>query len=396
MIMMDSDTIRSSYELNNRNDYRLLNHAYAFNTWYNADKQDNFSEIVANETALLLSIDFHADINTIIATLIHKTVKDNNIDDLQVMGEFNDDVMYKVNLLNRFNSNIFQSDKDDKELMIRSIILDVKVTIIKLVERIAILHNADSVPYSKICDFLKDTFEFYIPIAQLLGIYKIKNNLEDLCFRYDTKYTTSNLVVAKTVEKYKEIIDIVKNKFDQSDFDFKDNVEFKSNKKSSYSVCKKAGEFNEIIDVLNNEQSFKVSGFCSAKCLVDTKKQCYEMLCFLHSFKCRYSSFCDCMSAYQDDEYKAIHTQIFVGEYLVDFQICTKEMDHINLYGVTSNWKNDDDLQNRLMVNYRFYRKLLDLTFDKDIDLYSEFMNKIMSETIDQKKTLDLEKNKNM
>ncbi len=390
MLSINNDTIRNSYDLNKREDYRMLNHAYAFNSWYNADKTDEFSEIVANETALFLSIDFHADIDTIVAALIYRTVSENNIDDSQVKNEFNEDVMYKVDLLNRFNKNIFQSDKNDKELMIRTIVLDVKVAIIKLVERIAILHNIDSISYTKICDFLKDTFNFYIPIAQLLGIYNIKSNLEDLCFRYDTKYDLSNLVVAKTTDKYNEIIETVKKKLNESDLTFKEDVEFKNNKKSGYSICKQAGELNEINNILINETALKLSGFCSAKCFVKTKEECYAILSLIHSYPCRYSDFCDFIGGNNDDEYRAIHTQVFVGEYLVDFHICTKEMDHTNTYGVTSNWKNDSDLQTRLMNNYAFYKELLDATFFDKIDLYRYFMNNIIDDKKDDKKTLEL------
>lgn len=396
VISLDMDAIRSSYELNNREDYRVLNHAYAFNSWYNAEKKDDFLEIVANETALLLSIDFHADINTIVAALIHNTVREKGIDDGELCEEFNEDVMYKVNLLNRFSVNPLEETKNDKEVMIRSILLDVKVPIIKLVERIAILHNAENIPYTKICNFLKDTFEFYVPISQLLGIYKIKNNLEDLCFRYDSKYEKANRVVQKTIDRYDNIISIIEKKFDKFDISFKEDISFKSDRKSSYDICKKTGEFSQFCDVLNNEKDLKLSGFCSAKCLTKTKEECYAMLCFLHSFKYRAASFCDYISDFQGDEYKALHTQVFVKDYLVDFHICTKEMDRVNLYGVTSDWKVDDNLQGRLMERYAFYRKLQELTYDDNIDLVDEFMTKIAAKKLDPKKCMELEKIKSI
>ena len=371
--------LRNAYEINSDEELQMLYWAYMFNKQYNQDNQ--FDEALAKEISILLSVDFHADINTVVASLIYKTAKKCKCSDKEIENMFNSDVKEKVKILSRFSDSSILTDID-KEWFIKTILLDVKTTIIKLVERVAFLHNiSDEKNINKI---INDTLDFYVPLSQLLGIYKIKNNLEDLCFRYDKNYDETSVIVNKAIARNGEIIKYVLDKFNNSNIDFKDDVEFKLNKKSNYEIYLKSKKLSENVGIFHNDTNFKISGFCSIKCLTKTKAECYKMLSFIHDFRYKNGSFCDYISDFQGDEYRALHTNVFIRSHLVDFRICTKEMNDINLYGVTYNWKNDSNLQAKLTNFYKFYDELIGIVGnDLPRDIISAFKTEIIDKRVD-------------
>ena len=370
--------IKEAYDIKNNNDLDMLYWAYMFNYQHNISNL--FEQNLSKEMSLLLSIDFHADIDTVAASLIYRTASKNNVPDDEIEEMFNKEVMKKVRILKSFGNDMILSD-EDKELFIKSMLLDVKTTIIKLVERVALLHNISE----KDCidnNLLDDTLGFYVPIAQLLGIYKIKNNLEDLCFRYDENYEKTSEIVKKATERNGEIIEFVNDRFKNFDYPYKNDIEFKLNKKSNYDIYLKAQKINNNVDIFSNENDFKISGFCSIKCLTKTKQECYSMLAFIHEFGYQFGSFFDYISGFQGDEYSALHSNVFINYHLVDFRICTKEMNKRNLYGVTYGWENNPDIQNKLINNYKFYSELLNLV---DSDLNRNILKSFKTDIIDKR-----------
>ena len=372
--------LRKAYDINNDEELNLLYWGYLFNHQHNVN--DLFEQNLAKETSIFLSTDFNADINTVVASLIYRAAKKYNYDDNYIKDMFNEDIMYKVKLLKLFSNNI-TSTENDKLWMIKSMLVDVKIPIIKLVERVATLHNISDNEESK-NDLLNDTLEFYVPLAQLLGIYKIKNNLEDLCFRYDENYEETSSIVNKATERYNEIIKYVNDAFAKTNFNFKNDIQFKINKKSNYDIYLKSKKMSENVGVFHNDSDFNISGFCSVKCLTKTKTECYSMLSFIHEFGYQFGSFCDYISNFQGDEYQALHTNVFINSNLIDFRICTKEMDNINIYGVTYDWKNNPDLQVKLVNHYDFYHELVEVVGKySNAEILNRFQNDIIEKRVD-------------
>lgn len=372
--------VRKAYEVENDKEVELLYWAYLFNHQHNVN--DLFEQTLAKEISILLSSDFNADINTVVASLIYRTAKRYNYDDNYIADMFNEDVMKKVRILRRY-SNQLVSTNEDKIWMIKSMMLDVKTTIIKLVEKVAILHNIPD-DFENKNELIKDTLGFYVPLSQLLGIYKIKNNLEDLCFRYDENYEETSEIVKKATERYSEIIKYVDDAFAKTEFNFKDDIKFKLNKKSNYDIYLKAKKIRQKVDTFNNDSQFNISGFCSIKCLTKTKAECYAMLAFIHEFGYQFGSFCDYISNFQGDEYQALHTNVFINSNLIDFRICTKEMEAVNTYGVTYDWKNNYDLQSKLEKKYDFCNELVEIIGKYDgKDILSKFKTEIINKRVD-------------
>ena len=99
----------------------------------------------------------------------------------------------------------------------------------------------------------------------------------------------------------------------------------------------------------------------------------------LHKFKQRLGTCNDYIGGSLGNEYCAIHTSVFVNNHVVDFRICTKEMDYINYYGITSSWEEDSKLQKRLMERYDFYPELISLEESlSDEDIVQNFVKHIL------------------
>lgn len=301
--------------------------------------------------ASILHSEFHADINTIISALIYRIVQKLNIPDKEVLRLFNEDIRKKVNLLTQFDEDLYSVSSNNHLQMITSLTKDVKVPIIKLIER-AISFNFIKKVKNNRNPYVDDTLDFYVPISKLLGIYIIKNELEDACFKYNNGFAVASNIIKEVNKEYKSIIKYVNALVESEDIGLTCYPEFKINRKSGYDIYRKSDD-TKIKKI--RKKDCNLLGFCSVKCLLENKKDCYNMIYLLHKFKQIFGSFNDYIGGSQGNEYHAIHTSVFIDGHLVDFKICTKDMDYVNYYGITSSWEENPNLQDRLIKNYDFY-----------------------------------------
>lgn len=343
-------------------------------------------------TALDLAQNYGADKNTILATLIYKYAKNMSINPNYINENFNDDVALKVKALSVFDYNLLNSSNKNKINFIKSITKDVKITIVKLVERLNVLRCMNEYLGKisiKTHNFINDTLNFYIPVCQLIGIHKLQIELENICFKINKNYCVAEEIKDKIKEKTDEIINLVEPTL----LDI--GASLVQNKRSNYDIFIRSKELQSKVKALNNPEMINLCDFCSIKCLVDTYKQCYEALYLIHMFNPIIGHCIDYLPGIQGNEYKAIHTYIFYDSCLVDFRICTREMDVVNSYGICCNWQNDNDLNKRLKENYEFYNHLESLiqNFD-DKDLIDTFRKEILDEQIYQADDDEVKKKK--
>lgn len=331
------------------------------------------------EAASILYLDFHADFNTIISTLIYRIIKKLNIPETEVLRLFNEDIRNKVTLLSNFDNDLYSVSDNNHLQMIKSMTRDVKVTIIKLIERVTTFNHMKKREFDNKTDFVSDTLNFYVPISKLLGIYKVKNKLEDACFKYNNSFDSAQAVIRKVNKEYELIVEDINKLVGKEKIGLSSNPEFKINKKSGYDIIRKANEIEEKVKDLRKKDYIQLLGFCSVKCLVNNREDCYRILYLLHKFKPILGTFNDYIGGSQGNEYHAIHTSVFIKKHVVDFRICTKDMDYVNYYGITSSWKENSKLQKRLMENYDFYPELIFLEERfPDEELVSNFIKNIL------------------
>lgn len=362
-------SLQKEIKLQSNNAREMLKRAYILNNTIDFD-----SDIYV-KTAIMLSKIYSADDDTIIASLIYQYVKMSGMQDMEVKGLFNEEVLKKVTILKKLGDTLILNDKQQDEF-VKTITKDVKVTIIKLVERLIMLNKADE--NSQNMDYIIEFIQkFDISICRALGIYKLKNAFENISFKYNSNYELALQLKSSITEESKCAIELVERRLRTINDDEKkyiDGIEFHVNVRSVEEVYNLFHELNGQLANLKKQKNIESSGICSIKCLVDTKNRCYHALYFIHQFLYQTDTFIDYLNTNVDNEYHAIHTKVFIKSlnktYLVNFRICTKEMDRINNYGIASDFNND--MQVRLKNNYSFYNKLLKI-MDSD-NITSQFL----------------------
>ena len=361
MIITNIGDLKDVLDLTNEENKRLYNNAcflyeiLEFSVY-------NIPDInIDLEAASILYLDFHADMNTVIATMIYRIVQKLYIGELEVLRLFNEDIKNEVNLLIKFDEKMDSVSSNNHVQMIKSLTRDVRVAVIKLVERFATFNHIKRREFTNKKEFVNDTLNFYVPISKLLGIYKIKNRLENACFKYNHNFNAASDIVKMANDEYDTIIGDINKLMESENIGLSNLPEFKINKKSAYDIFRKANEIKTKVKTLKKEENINLLGFCSVKCLLDNIADCYRVIYLLHKFGQIFGSFNDYIGGSQGNEYHAIHTSVFIKGHVVDFRICTKDMDYVNYYGVTSSWKDDKNLQNRVINNYDFYPELVSL-----------------------------------
>lgn len=289
----------------------------------------------------------------VIAGLLHDVIEDTDITESEMAQEFGEEVVSIVSGVTKLSNIEGMSKAQIKSENHRRLILataqDVRVIIVKLADR---LHNMQTIQYmNEIKQKLvaSETLEVYIPIAHRLGMYGIKWELEDLCFK------------CINLEAYNDITERVKNlggvrseylkeiKVKLEELLVNSNIEFeiKSRTKSIYSIHNSMNKHNKKFEELTDIFGFRI--------IVKNTAMCYASLGLIHSnYKPIPLRFKDYIPTPKHNFYQSIHTTILTSEGVpVEFQIRTFEMDKVAEYGAAAHWMykedaNYEDIQNRI------------------------------------------------
>ena len=330
----------------------------------------------------------HADMDTIIASLLHDVVEDTESTLDEIEKTFNKTVRDLVDGVTKMTKLDFNNKKELSALNIRKLIVslatDPRIIIIKLVDR---LHNMRTLEYKSLEKQLEkslETLEIYVPLSYYIGANKIRDELENLSFKYlkpsiygdikkqreDLKRETKN-TLEKEIEKLKLL--------------FKKNgikVEFELRYKDIYSIYKK------LLTKVNFDM---IHDMISIKVIVKSPKDCYMALMLLHeAYTPINDKFKDYIAKPKTNMYKSLHTTVFGPDNrLLQFQIRTREMEQVAIYGLTSYWfkyKNNakffmkKDLEN----NFQFFKEIkeLDSTILDNIEFLSQVKKELFGSNI--------------
>lgn len=368
----------------NRKDWNIVEKAYNYAYDYHKGQKRESGEpyiIHPLNVAYHLSL-MHADISTICAALLHDVLEDTkaNINDLK--QAFGEEVAYLVDGVTKLTKMNFKNKDEFLASNIRRIIVsirdDARIVIIKLVDR---LHNMRTLEYKKQNrqeEIALETLEIYVPMAYYIGAYRIKDELENISFRYLKPNVYKDLekkLNAIHYENKKMLNSMMRNvkRLLQKE-GIKCHIETRF--KDPYSVYKKMITKNTV-DNIHDLLGIKV--------IVDNVKDCYLALMLIHSLYPPFNyKFKDYIVKPKTNMYKALHTTVFGNNNrLVQFQIRTKEMERIAIYGLTSYWFTNrsfakDDMQKDLEDKFQFFKSIKEL--DSSIVDNIEFVNKVKTE----------------
>lgn len=283
--------------------------------------------------------DLKMDANTIAAGLLHDVLEDTGTKPEELKKEFGDEIYNLVDGVTKIESFRFSS-KDEEQAenwrkMIIAMAKDIRVIIIKLADRLHNMRTLEYLPSEKQKEIASETLTLYAPIAHRLGIFHIKNELEDLAFRYlyPDEY---NELKRKVDERFKEREEILERfKKEVEDVLNKAGIEYRitSRAKNLYSIFRKMQRQNKRFEEIEDTLGIRI--------ITDTVFNCYAILGLIHSnFKPVPGSFTDYISMPKPNLYQSIHTTVVTGRgEIVEIQIRTEKMHSVAEYGIAAHWR---------------------------------------------------------
>ena len=319
------------------------------------------------------------DKHTLMAAILHDTIEDTGITAEQLGGEFGEDVLNLVLGVTKLDKLQFKSKEERQAESFRRMFIamakDVRVIFLKLADR---LHNMRTLNYmapEKQVRIAQETLDIFAPLANRLGIGKIKAELEDLSLRYlnpEKYFEIAKLVAQKRVERentVKLLIDEISDSLKRNEID----AEITGRAKHYYSIYKKMQRLNVAFNDLYDITAVRV--------IVNSERQCYEVLGIIHSlFKPIPGRFKDYIAMPKGNGYKSLHTSVIGPKQKpLEVQIRTKEMHKIAEYGVAAHWKykesgsmkanSEDD------IKFSWMHQMIEL--DKETTNANEFVEKV-------------------
>ena len=325
------------------------------------------------------------DAPTIAAGLLHDTVEDCEKVTLEVIEkEFGQEVALLVDGVTKLKRLDFTTKAEQQAESIRKMILamskDIRVVLIKLADRMHNMRTLKSQPPESQKRIAQETLDIYAPLAHRLGVYRIKQELEDLCLRYLDSEGYQNLinkVGMKRAEREKSIdsvMDTLSAKISEMNIKF----EISGRPKHFYSIYRKM--------VLQNKPFEQIFDLIALRVLVNSVQDCYAVLGIVHTlWKQVPNRFKDYISTPKPNMYQSLHTTV-VGENGMPFevQIRTYEMHRIAEYGIAAHWRYKEGKQVADGLDGKLYwlRQILDWQNDMrdseefikslKVDLFSE------------------------
>ncbi|WP_420959937.1 RelA/SpoT family protein [Brucella sp. IR073] len=287
------------------------------------------------EVAAILT-DMHLDEATIAIALLHDTIEDTTATRQEIDQLFGPDIGKLVEGLTKLKKLDLVSKKAVQAENLRKLLLaiseDVRVLLVKLADRLHNMRTLGVMREDKRLRIAEETMDIYAPLAGRMGMQDMREELEELAFRYINpeawKAITDRL--AELLEKNRGLLQKIER--DLSELFKKNGIKatVKSRQKQPWSVFRKMET-----KALSFEQLSDIFGF---RVIVDTVEECYRALGIIHtSWSMVPGRFKDYISTPKQNDYRSIHTTIIgPSRQRVELQIRTREMDEIAEYGVAA------------------------------------------------------------
>lgn len=282
--------------------------------------------------------DLHLDHQTIMAALMHDVIEDCEVTKLDLANEFGETVADLVEGVSKLTQIDFQSKEQAQAENFRKMMMamtqDIRVILIKLADRLHNMQTLGALRPDKRRRIARETLEIYAPIANRLGIYRLKEQLELLGFAnmYPLRYRVLQHSVKKVRGHRKEIVERITEQLRTRLKDSRITSKVIGREKSVYSIYKKmrdkVGTFNEVMDIY----AFRV--------ITDSEDSCYRILGQIHNlFKPIPGRFKDYIAIPKANGYQSLHTVLRNKTGIhIEVQIRTELMDQMAEHGVAAHW----------------------------------------------------------
>ena len=288
----------------------------------------------------IILADLELDKETIVAGLLHDVVEDTEWTNEDVTREFGRDVAHLVDGVTKLSKLQYHGDKmefqaDNLRKMFMAMAKDIRVILIKLADRLHNMRTLKYQPEEKQKEIARETLDIYSPIAQRLGISKVKVELDDLSLKYlkpDVYQELKETISAKKEEReefIEGVVEEVRKNIEEAHID----ASVTGRVKHFFSIYKKMVNQNKTIDQIYDLFAVRIT--------VETVKDCYAALGIMHElYKPIPGRFKDYIAMPKPNRYQSLHsTLIGPGGQPFEIQIRTYEMHKIAEYGIAAHWK---------------------------------------------------------
>ena len=318
-------------------------------------------------SAAMILTKLHVDEDTLIACLLHDVPEDTEYTIENVGEHFGPKVQFLVDGITKLSKVHYRDDMESrqveslKKLFIHSA-QDPRIILIKLADRLHNMMTLDAIDKpEKRHRIAKETIEIYVPIANLFGVWELKNQLEDWCFKalHPEEYTNIKAMVNASDYKrqniLKKTIRAAQKMLKEKNIEF---IEIEGREKNIYSIYRKmlrsGKSFRDIYDLIGIRIVVKDIGLC------------YQALGVIHqAFRPKIGRLKDYIAIPKNNGYQSIHTTVFgLDGVLTEFQIRTYDMHLENEYGVAAHYFYSDKkkkMSPKMEKKYLWVQQILDL-----------------------------------
>ena len=320
------------------------------------------------------------DKETIAAGMLHDVVEDTSVSEEEIKKNFGEEVALLVDGVTKLGRLSYSSDKlevqaENLRKMFLAMAKDIRVIIIKLADR---LHNMRTLQFmtpAKQKEKAKETMDIYAPIAQRLGISKIKTELDDLALKYsqpEVFFDLVNQINSRKTEReefVQQIVDEVSTHMKNANI----KADVNGRVKHFFSIYKKMVNQEKTVD--------QIYDLFAVRIIVDSVKDCYAALGVIHEMYTPIPGrFKDYIAMPKPNMYQSLHTTLMssVGQPF-EIQIRTEEMHKTAEYGIAAHWKYKESNDGKKSVQAQEEEKLSwlrqILEWQRDMSDNREFLN---------------------
>ena len=328
------------------------------------------------ETAKNLA-QYEMEAPTIAAGFLHDVLEDTPVTEEQMTTEFGEEICNLVKGVTKLGHVKYQGHVRHAESLRKLLMAtahDHRVIIIKLADRLHNLRTLQHVDEKKRERIALESIEIYAPLADRLGIGRLKGEIEDAAFPYAFPEDQKNIskILEERAEQTKKSLDDVYNELKEKIEEAKIHVKKINYRiKHAYSLWRKMQKYEMNID--------KIYDLVALRIIVQSVEDCYATLGIIHSlWQPMPGRIKDYIALPKFNGYQSLHTTIFTGEGgIVEIQIRTAEMDSRAEYGIASHYqyKKNTELKKPLDEKFKWLDEFKDL--EKAVDKPQDFIDKL-------------------
>ena len=331
--------------------------------------------------AIILA-DLEMDKETIVAGMLHDVVEDTTMTLDEISAEFGEEVALLVDGVTKLGQLNYSQDKleaqaENLRKMFLAMAKDIRVIIVKLADRLHNMRTMEFMTPAKQKEKSRETMDIYAPIAQRLGISKIKTELDDLSLKYYQP------------EVYNQLVhDLNARKTEREEFVQQIVAEVSKHMKNADIEAKVYGRVKHLFSIYNkmvnqNKTLDQVYDLFAVRIIVDSVKDCYAALGVIHEMYTPIPGrFKDYIAMPKANMYQSLHTTLIgPSGQPFEIQIRTEEMHKTAEYGIAAHWKYKESNDGKKSVEAQEEEKLSwlrqILEWQRDMSDNREFLNLI-------------------